>query len=96
MKEKELSLIELKDEANDVKALSQVQEAIGKFFNINSWQEAVTKFGRSVSSERLLRFRVNLIVSLKKKNSLNYIIITSCIAPSISYMPPTGTVILTE
>lgn len=67
MKEKELSLKELKDEANNVKALSRVQEAIGKFFKINSWQEAVTKFGGSVSSERLLRFRVSLIVSLTKK-----------------------------
>ena len=41
-----------------MKALSQVQEAIKSFFNLESWQEATSKFGDSVRPERLLRFKV--------------------------------------
>ncbi|XP_067050069.1 uncharacterized protein [Acropora muricata] len=40
-----------------MKALSQVRAAIIKFFKLNSWQEAETKFGASVHPERLLRFK---------------------------------------
>ena len=58
MKEREISLKELKHEADNVKALSQVQLAIAKFFQLESWQEAIVKFGESVQAERLLRFRV--------------------------------------
>ena len=48
----------MKEEAYKLKALSQVREAIVKFFKLNSWQEAETKFGASVRPERLLRFKV--------------------------------------
>ena len=34
---------EVKEEANKLKALSQVRAAIIKFFKLNSWQEAETK-----------------------------------------------------
>ena len=36
MKEKEVSLKELKKEANNVRALSQVKEAVVNFFNLNA------------------------------------------------------------
>lgn len=32
------------------------------FFQLKSWEEARTKFGNSVCSERLLRFRVKLML----------------------------------
>ena len=48
--EKKISLKELKEEAELLKALSQVQDAIVKFFHEENWQEAVTKFGNSVRS----------------------------------------------
>lgn len=57
LKEKKISLKEVKEEAYKLKALSQVREAIVKFFKLNSWQEAETKFGASVRPERLLRFK---------------------------------------
>lgn len=57
VKEKEISLKELKQEAHNVRSLSQVQEAIVNFFQLKSWEEAANKFGDSVCSERLLRFR---------------------------------------
>ena len=50
---------EVKEEANKMKALSQVRAAVIKFFKLNSWQEAETKFGASVHPERLLRFKVS-------------------------------------
>lgn len=56
--EKKISLKELKEEANNLKALSQVQGAIVKFFHLENWGEAQTKFGNSMCSERLLRFKV--------------------------------------
>ena len=58
VKEKKISLKELKEEAREVKVLSQVQGAILNFFNMENWQDAVEKFGGSVSSERLLQFKV--------------------------------------
>ena len=63
MKEKEISLKELKQEAHNVRSLSQVQEAIVNFFQLKSWEEAGNKFGDSVCSERLLRFRVKLMIA---------------------------------
>jgi len=33
-----------------------------EFFQLKSWEEARTKFGHSVGSERLLRFRVKLML----------------------------------
>ena len=48
MKEKEISLKELKQEAHNVRSLSQVQEAIVNFFQLKSWEEAANKFGDSV------------------------------------------------
>lgn len=63
MKEKEINLKELKQEANNVEAISQVQEAVVNFFQLKSWEEAITKFGLSVCSERLLRFKVKLMVA---------------------------------
>ncbi|XP_068677168.1 uncharacterized protein [Montipora foliosa] len=57
VKEKEISLKELKQEAHNVRSVSQVQEAIVNFFQSKSWEEAANKFGDSVCSERLLRFR---------------------------------------
>jgi len=58
LKEKEISLKELKHQADNVRVLSQGQEAEAKFFQLENWQEAVTKFGDSVRSERLVRFKV--------------------------------------
>ena len=63
MKEKEISLKELRQEADNVRSLSQVQEAIVNFFQLKSWEEATNKFGDSVCSERLLRFRVRLMIA---------------------------------
>lgn len=63
MKEKEISLKELKQEAHNVRSLSQVQEAIVNFFQLKSWEEAANKFGDSVFSERLLRFKVKLMIA---------------------------------
>ena len=57
-----ISLKDLKQEANNVRALSQVQGAGMNFFQLKSWEEARTKFGNSVCSERLLRFRVKLML----------------------------------
>lgn len=57
VKEKKLSLKELKKEAQNVKALSQVQGAIFRFFHLEHWQHAVEKFGGSVFVERLSRFK---------------------------------------
>lgn len=64
MKEKEVSLKELKSEANNAKALTQVQAAIANFFQLKSWDEAKEKFGESVKPERLLRFKVCIIIFL--------------------------------
>ena len=47
----------------NVRSLSQVQEAIVNFFQMKSWEEAANKFGDSVCSERLLRFRVKLTIA---------------------------------
>lgn len=63
MKEKEISLKELKQQANKVKAISQVQEAVVNFLQLKSWEDAITKFGDSVCSERLLRFKAKLMVA---------------------------------
>ena len=63
MKEKEISLKELKQEAHNVRSLSQVQEAIVNFFQLKSREEAANKFGDSVCAERLLRFRVKLMIA---------------------------------
>ena len=63
MKEKEITLKELRQEADNVRSLSQVQEAIVNFFQLKSWEEAANKFEDSVCSERLLRFRVRLMVA---------------------------------
>lgn len=64
MKEKEVSLKELKSEANNAKALTQVQVAIANFFQLKSLDEAKEKFGESVKPERLLRFKVCIIIFL--------------------------------
>ena len=61
MNAKEIGVKELKHEALNMKNLSKVQEAIVKFFQLESWQEALTQYGDSVRPERLLRFKVNLI-----------------------------------
>ena len=63
MKEKEISLKELRQEADNVRSLSQVQETIVNFFQLKRWEEAANKFGESVCSERLLRFRVRLMIA---------------------------------
>ena len=42
-----------------MKALSQVQGAILRFFRLEHWQDAVERFGGSVSLERLSRFKVH-------------------------------------
>lgn len=57
VKEKKLSLKELKEEAQNVKTLSQAQGAILRFFHLEHWQDAVERFGGSVSLERLSRFK---------------------------------------
>lgn len=64
--EKKISLKELKEEAELLKALSQGQGATVKFFHLENWEEAVTKFGNSVYSERLLRFKVKINVHFFK------------------------------
>ena len=55
-----LPLKKLKVEGNKVRFLGQVQGTILKFFNLESWQEAVTKCGDSVGPDRLLGFEVKL------------------------------------
>ena len=45
----------LKSEANNAKA-------IANFFQLKSWDEAKEKFGESVKPERLLRFKVRIII----------------------------------
>ena len=67
LKEKQINIKELKEEANNLKVLCRVQEAIGKYFKLKSWEEALQKFGASVRPERLLRFKVNLIVHCFRK-----------------------------
>ena len=42
-----------------MKALSQVQGAILRFFHLEHWQDAVERFGGSVSLERLSQFKVH-------------------------------------
>ena len=64
VKEKKLSLKELKKEAQNVTALSQVQGAILRFFHLEHWQDAVEKFGGSVSLERLSRLKVNFYIGV--------------------------------
>ena len=54
----ELSLEEMKFAAFEVKSLRPVQEAIVKFFKINTWEEAIDKFKSVVSSEKLLQLAV--------------------------------------
>ena len=64
VKEKKLSLKQLKKEAQNVTALSQVQGPILRFFHLEHWQDAVEKFGGSVSLERLSRLKVNFYIGV--------------------------------
>ena len=48
----------MKFAAFEVKSLRPVQEAIVKFFKINTWEEAIDKFKSVVSSEKLLQLAV--------------------------------------
>lgn len=73
VKEREISLKELKNEAENVRALSQVQLAISNFFQLESWQEAVAKFGERVQPERLLRFKGNFEKLHEFKMFLNHL-----------------------
>ena len=62
LNENRISLKELKVEGNKVRSLGQVEGVILKFFSLESWQEAVTIFGDSVGSDRLVLFKVKLSV----------------------------------
>ena len=45
-----------------MRSLGQVQGVILNFFNLEIWEEAVTKCGGSVGPDRLLRLEVKLSV----------------------------------
>ena len=53
LKEKKISLKEVKEEAKKLKALLIFKKPICKNFQVNSWQEAGNKFSTSVHPERL-------------------------------------------
>ena len=48
-----------------MKTLSQAQGAILRFFHLEHWQDAVERFGGSVSLERLSRFKVQSFSSIR-------------------------------
>ena len=55
-----MSLDELKCAASEIKSLRPVQEAIVRFFKLDTWEEAKAEFGKEVSPEMLLWFAVSM------------------------------------
>jgi len=55
----EMSLEELKCAAEEIKKLRPIQEAITRFFKLNTWEEVIDEFGSTVSPEKLLQFVVS-------------------------------------
>ena len=54
-----MSLEELKCAATEIKNLRPIQEAIARFFKLNTWEEVIDEFGSTVSPEKLLQFVVS-------------------------------------
>ena len=45
--------------ATEIKNLRPIQEAITRFFKLNTWEEVIEVFGSTVSPEKLLQFVVS-------------------------------------
>lgn len=55
----EISLGEVKFATSGLKSLRLVQEAIVKFFKINTWEETIDEFKSAISPEKLLQCAVS-------------------------------------